>query len=54
MHCSHCGQPIDSATVSVEPGPGGKTAPGTMLIADALSARSQSMTGDRSTTLWWA
>lgn len=37
--CPACDEPIDSADVGVYPGPGGKTAPGTMLVAEALSRR---------------
>ncbi len=37
VHCPECGQPVDAASVIVEPGPGGRTAPGTMLVAQALA-----------------
>ncbi len=35
--CSACGEPIDADTVSVVPGPGGRTAPGTMLLPSLVS-----------------
>ena len=39
VHCSACGQPVTAETVEARPGPGGRTAPGTMLIARRLSTR---------------
>ncbi|MEV0799443.1 helix-turn-helix domain-containing protein [Kribbella sp. NPDC050281] len=35
--CSECGGPLTAADVSPSPGPGGRTAPGTALIATALT-----------------
>ncbi|MBV8932285.1 MAG: helix-turn-helix transcriptional regulator [Kutzneria sp.] len=37
VRCSSCGQKIDAAEVTARPGPGGKTAPGTMLVAAMLA-----------------
>jgi len=36
--CSECGDPLTADTVSPQPGPGGRTAPGTALIATVLGA----------------
>jgi DNA-binding HxlR family transcriptional regulator len=38
--CSTCGEKIDAADVSFRPGPGGKRAPGTMLIAERVGGSS--------------
>jgi len=35
--CSECGEPLDTEHVTATPGPGGRTAPGTALIATVLS-----------------
>jgi DNA-binding HxlR family transcriptional regulator len=37
--CSHCGEPITAESVDVLPGPGGRAAPGTRLIAKLLRDR---------------
>lgn len=36
--CSECGEPLEAAEVTPSPGPGGRSAPGTALIATVLGA----------------
>ena len=38
VSCSECGNPLHSDDVTPSPGPGGRTAPGTALIATVLTA----------------
>jgi DNA-binding HxlR family transcriptional regulator len=35
--CSACGEPLTAADVTVAPGPGGRAAPGTALLAEVLT-----------------
>jgi DNA-binding HxlR family transcriptional regulator len=37
--CSACGEPLAAADVAVTPGPGGRAAPGTALLAEVLPRR---------------
>lgn len=37
--CDQCGQPVGAGTAEPEPGPGGREAPGTLLVAPLLVRR---------------
>ena len=37
VHCSACGEPVVADDVDPMPGPGGRKAPGPMLVGDLMS-----------------
>ncbi len=39
VHCSACGEPVTADAVHPRPGPGGRRAPGTMVLPDLLADR---------------
>jgi hypothetical protein len=39
VSCSHCGKPVTSAEIQFLPGPGARSAPGTLLLRKFLSGR---------------
>ncbi|HEY0814396.1 MAG TPA: helix-turn-helix domain-containing protein [Pseudonocardia sp.] len=39
VSCANCGKPLRADTTTVRPGPGGRSAPGTALIAQVLTGR---------------
>jgi len=45
--CDHCGHVLDDRQVTVLPGPGGREAPGTKLLAPLLAARASASASER-------